>query len=71
LLLKRALGDDTHLLRNGCGGTGTPYELVARQLGHTYGQVLARVYARFAATHDRWEKIVAPQDQLDQAAARG
>lgn len=47
---------------------GTPYELVARQLGHADVQMVARVYGRYAPRsdeRDRWEKIAA---QLDQPA---
>jgi hypothetical protein len=46
---------------------GTPYELVARQLGHADVQMVAKVYGRYAPTsdeRDRWEKVA---DQLDAA----
>jgi len=45
---------------------GTPYELVARQLGHADVAMVAKVYGRFAPRsdeRDRWEKIAALQDQ--------
>ena len=44
---------------------GTPYELVARQLGHADVQMVARVYGRYAPRsdeRDRWEKIAAQLD---------
>ena len=44
---------------------GTPYELVARQLGHADVQMVARVYGKYAPTsddRDRWEKIAAKLD---------
>ena len=45
---------------------GTPYELVARQLGHADVAMVAKVYGRFAPRsheRDRWEKIAALQHQ--------
>ena len=45
---------------------GTPYELVARQLGHADVQMVARVYGRYALRsdeRDRWERIAAEQDE--------
>ena len=45
---------------------GTPYELVARQLGHADIAMVAKVYGRFAPRsdeRDRWEKIAAAQDK--------
>ena len=50
---------------------GTPYELVARQLGHADVQMVARVYGRFAPRsdeRDRWEKIAAKQDAARERA---
>jgi hypothetical protein len=44
---------------------GTPYELVARELGHADVQMVARVYGRFAPRsdeRDRWERIAAEHD---------
>jgi len=44
---------------------GTPYELVARQLGHADVQMVARVYGRYAPRsdeRDRWERIAAQLD---------
>ncbi len=44
---------------------GTPYELVARQLGHVDVAMVAKVYGRFAPRsdeRDRWERIAAEQD---------
>ena len=49
---------------------GTPYELVARQLGHADIQMVARIYGRYAPTsdeRDRWEKIA---DEMDIARER-
>lgn len=46
---------------------GTPYELVARQLGHASIQMVARVYGRFAPTaqdRDRWERQAATLDNV-------
>jgi integrase len=48
---------------------GTPYELVARQLGHADVAMVAKVYGRFAPRsdeRDRWEKIAAAQDQTSE-----
>jgi hypothetical protein len=45
---------------------GTPYELVARQLGHANIAMVAQVYGRFAPRsdeRDRWERIAALQDE--------
>ena len=45
---------------------GTPYELVARQLGHADIAMVAKVYGRFAPRsdeRDRWEKIAATLDE--------
>jgi integrase len=50
---------------------GTPYELVARQLGHANVQMVATIYGRFAPRsdeRDRWEKIAAAQDAAADAA---
>jgi integrase len=50
---------------------GTPYELVARQLGHADVQMVATRYGRYVPRsdeRDRWEKIAA---QLDEGHARG
>ncbi len=44
---------------------GTPYELVARQLGHANVQMVATVYGRYAPRsdeRDRWERIAAELD---------
>jgi len=44
---------------------GTPYELVARQLGHADVQMVARIYGRYAPRsdeRDRWELIAAKLD---------
>jgi len=49
---------------------GTPYELVARQLGHADIQMVARVYGVYAPRsdeRDRWEKIAAEQDAAREA----
>ena len=48
---------------------GTPYELVAHQLGHADVQIVATRYGRYAPRsdeRDRWEKIAA---QLDEPAS--
>jgi hypothetical protein len=45
---------------------GTPYELVARQLGHADVQMVATRYGRYAPRsdeRDRWEKIAAQLDE--------
>ena len=50
---------------------GTPYELVARQLGHADVQMVATRYGRYAPRsdeRDRWEKIAA---KLDAVKTRG
>jgi integrase/recombinase XerD len=52
---------------------GTPYELVARQLGHADVQMVARVYGRYAPRsdeRDRWEKIAAELDAAEAKAAK-
>ena len=52
---------------------GTPYELVARQLGHADVQRVARVYGRYAPRNDerdRWERIAAEQDAAREANAK-
>jgi integrase len=52
---------------------GTPYELVARQLGHADVQMVSRVYGRYAPRsdeRDRWERIAAKQDAERDNAAR-
>jgi hypothetical protein len=44
---------------------GTPYELVARQLGHADVQMVARVYGRYTPRsdeRDRWERLAAKLD---------
>ena len=49
---------------------GTPYELVARQLGHADIQMMARVYGVYAPRsdeRDRREKIAAEQDAASEA----
>ena len=49
---------------------GTPYELLARQLGHADVTMVARIYGRYAPRsdeRDRWEKIAA---QLDEATSK-
>ena len=55
---------------------GTPYELVARQLGHVDVQMVARVYSRFVPRsdeRDRWERVAAELDAAHAARdeARG
>ena len=52
---------------------GTPYELVARQLGHADVTMVAKVYGRFAPRsdeRDRWEKIAAQMDALHEKTAK-
>ena len=52
---------------------GTPYELVARQLGHADVQRVARVYGRYAPRNDerdRWERIAAEQEAAREANAK-
>jgi integrase len=52
---------------------GTPYELVARQLGHADIQMVARVYGIYAPRsdeRDRWEKIADAQDAEREAAKK-
>jgi hypothetical protein len=46
---------------------GTPYELVARQLGHVDVAMVARIYGRYAPRsdeRDRWERIASELDRL-------
>ena len=46
---------------------GTPYELVARQLGHATIAMVAKVYGKFLPNsdeRDRWERIAADQDRM-------
>jgi integrase len=55
---------------------GTPYELVARQLGHADVAMVAKVYGRFAPRsdeRDRWEKVAAERDReaLEKTNAHG
>jgi hypothetical protein len=53
---------------------GTPYELVARQLGHADVQMVARVYGRYAPRsdeRDRWEMIAAQMDTPADEAQSG
>ena len=49
---------------------GTPYELVARQLGHADVQMVATIYGRYAPRsdeRDRWERIASTQDAEEEA----
>jgi integrase len=60
------LHDSRHFYAIRAIRAGTPYELVARQLGHADVAMVAKVYGRFAPRsdeRDRWEKIAALQDQ--------
>jgi integrase len=73
----RALGlphhrvhDSRHFYAIRAVRAGTPYELVARQLGHADVQMVARVYGRYAPRsdeRDRWERIAAEQDAAEAA----
>jgi hypothetical protein len=52
---------------------GTPYELVARQLGHADIQMVATVYGRHpprSDERDRWELIAAGQDAKSEVDGR-
>ena len=69
-------GKDSRQIANELGSglravrAGTPYELVARQLGHADIQMMARVYGVYAPRsdeRDRWEKIAAEQDAAREA----
>jgi hypothetical protein len=79
-LIKRSLapqgGKDSRQIANELGSglravrAGTPYELVARQLGHADIQMMARVYGVYAPRsdeRDRREKIAAEQDAASEA----
>jgi len=60
------LHDSRHFYAIRAIRAGTPYELVARQLGHADIAMVAKVYGRFAPRsdeRDRWEKIAAAQDE--------
>jgi len=51
---------------------GTPYELVAKQLGHADVAMVAKVYGRFKPDHDerdRWELAADALDRADAARA--
>jgi len=67
------LHDSRHFYAIRAIRAGTPYELVARQLGHADIAMVAKVYGRFAPRsdeRDRWEKIVAAQDQTPEKKNR-
>src|SRR5204863_6312108 len=52
---------------------GTPYELVARQLGHADVTMVARIYGRYSPRsdeRDRWEKIAAKLDAPQEKSKR-
>ena len=52
---------------------GTPYELVARQLGHADVTMVARIYGRYAPRsdeRDRWERIASQLDEPAKAPER-
>ena len=52
---------------------GTPYELVARQLGHADVQMVATRYGRYAPQsdeRDRWEKVAAQTRRTNSARDR-
>jgi integrase len=60
--------DARHFYATRAVRAGTPYELVARQLGHADVQMVATRYGRYAPRseeRDRWERIAA---QLDEPA---
>jgi integrase len=62
------LHDSRHFYAIRAVRAGTPYELVARQLGHADVQMVATRYGRYAPRsdeRDRWERIAA---QLDEPA---
>jgi len=77
----KALGLDHHRLHDArhfyavrAVKAGTPYELVARQLGHADVQMVAKVYGRFAPgfqDRDRWERIASARDEELYAIAGG
>jgi integrase len=77
----RALGlphhrvhDSRHFYAIRAVRAGTPYELVARQLGHGSVQMVAKTYAVFAPRsdeRDRWEKIAAAMDDLPASSGTG
>ena len=59
------LHDARHFFAVRAVRAGTPYELVARQLGHADVQMVARTYGRYAPRsdeRDRWERIAAQLD---------
>ena len=59
------LHDSRHFYAIRAVRAGTPYELVARQLGHADVQMVATRYGRYAPRsdeRDRWEKIAAQLD---------
>jgi len=60
------LHDSRHFYAIRAIRAGTPYELVARQLGHADVAMVAKVYGRFAPRsdeRDRWEKVAAERDR--------
>ena len=60
------LHDSRHFYAIRAVRAGTPYELVARQLGHADVQMVATRYGRYAPRsdeRDRWEKIAAQLDE--------
>lgn len=64
----RRLHDSRHVFAIRLVRAGTPYELVARALGHADVTMVARVYARFAPRsdeRDRWERIAAERDRIE------
>ena len=63
------LHDSRHFYAIRAIRAGTPYELVARQLGHADVAMVAKVYGRFAPRsdeRDRWKKIAAAHDQASE-----
>ena len=70
-LAHHRLHDARHFYAIRAVRAGTPYELMARQMGHADVQMVARVYGRFAPRsdeRDRWERIAALQDAQQQDA---
>jgi len=70
------LHDSRHFYAIRAIRAGTPYELVARQLGHADVAMVAKVYGRFAPRsdeRDRWEKVAAERDReaLEKTNAHG
>ena len=60
------LHDSRHFYAIRAVRAGTPYELVARQLGHADVQMVATRYGRYAPRsdeRDRWERIAAQLDE--------